>query len=153
MRPNLVYQRRKIPDFSTYTNIQKKSNHKKKLNKNLQKTPHKKALDQIVSDPTIIGFPSQILISKEVFFNYKDQTKGEIDLIIKDYTTNINYYIEYKCRDAENRREKAKQQLNNIKDSLGEINPNKIKFLYIHGLFNIEELIENEWAPFRYPQE
>ena len=110
---------------------------------------HKKALEDIAQNPNLIGIPNKIYteIEKKLYKNSK--IKGEIDGIIINYKH--IYFIEYKCNDCEQNRNKAKKQLKRIPHLIEKgYDLESAKFLYVHGKFETYELTDKGFIPFNY---
>ncbi len=131
------------PRIKKYNSKNKKSKHQ------IMENRHKKALENIAKDPSLIKIKDSIFteIEKKIYDSSKEI--GEIDGIITN--EEFTYYIEYKCNDCETNRKKAKHQLEKIPKFIEEKYQTKnAKFLYVHGKFKVYELTKEGFIPFNY---
>lgn len=133
---------------NSYKNISLNFEQTKKLN-DLFQEKHKKSLEKIAKNPSLIGIEGEVFHEPEVdLFNGYIRI-GALDLLFISYEDQKVYYIEYKCNHSKKNQKEAKMQLIKAKNSMVQKYRGKeLVMLYVSGEFDVKELIGNEWKKF-----
>jgi len=110
---------------------------------------HKKALETMANNPSLINLSNIFMVEIEVPFK-KIENPSEIDTEVDLILTGKNIYVvEYKLEDSFNKRYKALQQLEKAKECLRHYRGIKdLNLLYVHNNFIVHQLIDGNFSPF-----